>query len=68
LNTRDLGVKAIRVLEEPHKTEIPNPYEEGVLSLDMKKEPQPREVPMSREDKTQNGKKDDQDDAHWEEG
>jgi hypothetical protein len=25
--------------------------------LDLKKEPQPREVPMSREDKTQNGKR-----------
>jgi hypothetical protein len=31
LNTRDLDVEAIRALEEPHKTEIPNPYDEGVL-------------------------------------
>jgi hypothetical protein len=57
LNTRDLDVKDIRVLEEPQKTKIPNPYEEGVLPLDLKKEPQQHEVPMSREDKTQNGKR-----------
>jgi hypothetical protein len=36
---------------------MPNPYEEGVLSLDMKKEPQLHEVPMLREDKIQNGKR-----------
>jgi hypothetical protein len=56
LNTRDLYVKAIRVLEEPQKTEIPNPYDEGVLPSDMKNDPKQREVTMSREDKTQNGK------------
>jgi hypothetical protein len=39
LNTRDLGIKVIRELEEPQKTEIPNPYDEGVLPLDLKKEP-----------------------------
>jgi hypothetical protein len=57
LNTRDLDVEAIRVLEEPQKIKIPNPYDEGVLPLDLKKEPQQREVTMSREDKTQNGKR-----------
>jgi hypothetical protein len=57
LNTRDLDVEAIRVLEEPQKTKIPNPYDEGVLPLDLKKEPQQYEVTMSREDKTHNGKR-----------
>jgi hypothetical protein len=57
LNTRDLGIKVIRALEEPQKTEIPNPYDEGVLPLDLKKEPKQREVTMSREDKNQNGKR-----------
>jgi hypothetical protein len=57
LNTRDLDVEAIRALEEPQKTEIPNPYDEGVLPLDLKKESQHREVTMSREDKNQNGKR-----------
>jgi hypothetical protein len=38
LNTRDMDVEAIRELEEPQKTEIPNPYDEGVLPLDLKKE------------------------------
>jgi hypothetical protein len=52
LNTSDLDVKAIRVLEEPQKTKIPNPYDEGVLPLDMKKEPKQCKVTMSREDKT----------------
>jgi hypothetical protein len=56
-NTRDLDVEAIRALEEPQKTEIPNPYDEGVLPLDLKKEPKQHEVTMSREDKTQNGKR-----------
>jgi hypothetical protein len=57
LNTRDLDVEAIRELEEPHNIEIPNPYDEGVLPLDLKKESQHREVTMSREDKNQNGKR-----------
>jgi len=57
LNTRDLDVKAIRVLEEPQKTKIPNPYNEGVLPLDLKKESQHHEVTMSREDMNQNGKR-----------
>jgi hypothetical protein len=57
LNSRDLDVEAIRALEEPQKIEIPNPCNEGVLPLDLKKEPQQREVTMSREDKTQNGKR-----------
>jgi hypothetical protein len=56
LNTRNLDVEAIRALEEPKKTKIPNPYDEGVLPLDMKKEPKKCEGTMSREDKTQNGK------------
>jgi hypothetical protein len=38
LNTKELDVEAIRTLEEPWKTEIPNPYDEGVLPLDLKKE------------------------------
>jgi hypothetical protein len=57
LNTRDLGIEVIRALEEPKKTKIPNPYDEGVLPLDLKKEPKQREVTMSREDKNQNGKR-----------
>jgi hypothetical protein len=39
LNTRNSDVEAIRAIEEPPKTEIPNPYDEGVLPLDLKKEP-----------------------------
>jgi hypothetical protein len=57
LNTRDLGIEVIRALEEPQKTKIPNPYDDEVLPLDLKKEPKQREVTMSREDKNQNGKK-----------
>jgi hypothetical protein len=37
LNTRDLDVEAITTLDEPQKTERPNPYEKGVLPLDLKK-------------------------------
>ena len=57
LNARDLEVEDIRALEEPQKTEIPHPYVEGVLPSDLKKESQQCEVTMSREDKTQNGKR-----------
>jgi hypothetical protein len=57
LDTRDLDVKAIRALEEPQKTEIPNPYVEGVLPSDLKKKSQQCEVTMSREDRNQNGKR-----------
>jgi hypothetical protein len=63
LNTRDLDVEAIRALEEPKNTKIPNSYDEGVLPLDLKKESHHHEVTMSREDKNQmtktkiNGKK-----------
>jgi hypothetical protein len=57
LNTKGMDVEAIRELEEPQKIKLPNPYDEGVLHLDMKKGPQQREVTMSREDKTQNGKR-----------
>jgi hypothetical protein len=46
LNTRDLDVEAIRALEEPQKTEIPNPYDEGELPLDLKKEPKQLKVTM----------------------
>jgi hypothetical protein len=38
LDTRDFDVKDIRALEEPQKIEIPNPYVEGVLPSDLKKE------------------------------
>jgi hypothetical protein len=51
LDTRDLDIEAIRELEEPHKTEIPNPYVEGVLPLDLKKESHQCEVTMLREDR-----------------
>ena len=51
LNTRDLDVEFIRVLEEPHKIEISNPYDEGVFPLDLMKDPRQRKVTMSREDK-----------------
>jgi hypothetical protein len=57
LNTRDLDVEAIRALEEPQNTEIPNQYDEEVLPLDLMKESQHHEVTMSREDKNQNGKR-----------
>jgi hypothetical protein len=57
LNTRGLGIEVIKALEEPQKTKIPNPYDEGVLPLDLKKEPKQCEVTMSREDKNQNGKR-----------
>jgi hypothetical protein len=57
LNTRELDVEAIRALEEPQKIKIPNPYDEGVLPLDLKKESQHREATMSREDKNQNGQR-----------
>ena len=57
LNTKELDVEAIRALEEQHKIEIPNPYNEGVFPLDLKKESQHRKVTMSREDKNQNGKR-----------
>jgi hypothetical protein len=57
LNTKDLGIEVIIELEEPQKTEIPNPYDEGVLPLDLKKEPKQREVTMSREDKNKNSKR-----------
>jgi hypothetical protein len=57
LNTRELDVEAISALEEPKKTKIPNPYDEGVLPLDLKKESQHREVTMSREYKDQNEKR-----------
>jgi hypothetical protein len=57
LDTRDLDVKAISALEETQKTEIPNPYVEGVLPSDLKKESQQCEVTMSREDRNQNGKR-----------
>jgi hypothetical protein len=57
LNIRDLDVEAIRELEEPQNTEIPNPYDEVVLPLDLKKESQHSEVTMSREDKNHNGKR-----------
>jgi hypothetical protein len=57
LNTRDLNIKVIRALEEPQKTKIPNPYDEGVLPLGLKTEPKLHEVTMSREDKNQNGKR-----------
>jgi hypothetical protein len=40
LDTRELDVEAIRALKEPKKTEIPNPYVEGVLPSDLKKESQ----------------------------
>jgi hypothetical protein len=40
LDTRDLDIEAIRALEEPQKTKIPNPYVEGVLPSDLKKESQ----------------------------
>jgi hypothetical protein len=40
LETGDLDVKAVRELEEPQKIEIPNPYVEGVLSSNLKKESQ----------------------------
>jgi hypothetical protein len=56
LNTRNLDVKAIRASEEPRKIKISNPYDEGVLPLDLRKDPRQREVTMSREDKIHNGK------------
>jgi hypothetical protein len=57
LNTKELDVEVIRVLEEPQKTRISNPYDEGVLPLDLRKDPRQREVTTSREDKIYNGKR-----------
>ena len=51
LNTKDLDVEDIRELEEPQKTEIPNPYVAGVLPSDLKKESQQCKVTMLREDR-----------------
>ena len=51
LNTRDLDVEAIRELEEQQKTKIPNPYVEGVLPSNLKKESQQCKVTMSREER-----------------
>jgi hypothetical protein len=52
-----LDVKAIRALEEPQKTEISNPYDEGVSPVDLMKDPRQREVTMSRKYKIHNGKR-----------
>jgi hypothetical protein len=57
LNTRYLHVESIRALEEPKKTKISNPYDEGVLPLDLRKDPRQCKVTTSREDKIQNGKR-----------
>ena len=57
LNTRYLHVESIRALEEPKKTKISNPYDEGVLPLDLRKDPRQYKVTTSREDKIQNGKR-----------
>ena len=40
LDTRDLDIEAIREIEEPKKTKIPNPYVKGVFPLDLKKKSQ----------------------------
>jgi hypothetical protein len=55
-NTRYLDVNVSRTLEDPQKTEVPTPDKEEVLPLNLRKESQMREVTMSKEDKSQNGK------------
>jgi hypothetical protein len=45
-----------RTLEDPQKTEVPNPNKE-VLPLNLRKESKQRKVTMSKEDKNQNGKR-----------
>jgi hypothetical protein len=56
-NTRDLDVKYVRTLEDPHETEVPIPDKDEVLPLIPRKESQKRAVTMSNEDKNQNGKR-----------
>jgi hypothetical protein len=56
-NTSNPNVEAARTLEDPHKTEVPTPDKEGVLSRNPREESQHREVTMNKEDRNQNGKR-----------
>ena len=53
--TRDLDIEVGRTLEDLQKTEVPIPDREEVLPLNLRKESQHREVTMPKEDKNQNG-------------
>jgi nitrogen-specific signal transduction histidine kinase len=55
LRTRDLDVKVARTQEYLHKTEVPIPDREEILLLNLRKESQQREVTMPKENKNQNG-------------
>jgi hypothetical protein len=55
--TRDLDVGAGRTLEDLKNTEVPILGTDEVLPLISRKEPQQREVTLSKEDKNQNGKR-----------
>jgi hypothetical protein len=57
LRTRDLDVEVARTQEDLQKTEVPIPDREEVLPLNLRKESQQREVTMPKEDKNQNGKR-----------
>jgi hypothetical protein len=57
LRTRDLDVEVARTEEDLQKTEVPIPYREEVLPLNIMKESQQREVTMPKEDKNHNGKR-----------
>jgi hypothetical protein len=56
-DTRSLDVKAARALEASQKIEVSVLDIEEVLPLNPRKEYQQREVPMSKENKNQNGKR-----------
>jgi hypothetical protein len=56
-NTRNPDVEVARTIEEPLKIEIPIPYEEEGLPLNLRKESQQCEVTMPKEPKDQNRKR-----------
>jgi hypothetical protein len=57
LRTRDLDVEVARTQEDLQKTEVPIPDRKEVLPLNLRKEYQECEVTMPKEDKNQNGKR-----------
>jgi hypothetical protein len=56
-HTRNPDVKVIRTPEDSQKTEVSISDKEEMLYLNPKKEPQQREVTISKENKSQNGKR-----------
>jgi hypothetical protein len=55
--SRDVGVKDGRTLEDPQKTKLPILDTDELLPLISRKESQQREVTLPKEDKNQNRKK-----------